>query len=51
MSHCFVLQFSEKLAIHKYFSDFALDFSRGLNSTDNTLRDISRGLNFTNGKL
>ena len=26
-------------------------FSRGLNSTDNNMRDVSRGLDFTNGKF
>ena len=29
--------------------DFFLDFSRGLNSTDNNLRDVSQVLNFTSG--
>ena len=38
-------------AIHIYFSDIFLDFLRGLNSTDNNLRDVSRGSNFTNGKF
>ena len=38
-------------AIHIYFWDFFLDFSRRLNSTDNNLRDISCGLNLTNRKF
>ena len=33
------------------FQILSLFFSRGLNSTDNNLRDVSLGLDFTNGKF
>ena len=38
-------------AIHIYFSDIFLDFLLGLDFTDNNLRHVSCGLNFTNGKF
>ena len=65
-SHWFVLWFREKkireklypslhycllFAIHIYFSDSFVAFSCGLNSMDNNLSDVPRGLNFTNGKF
>ena len=46
-----LLHYCLLFAIYIYFSDFFLAFSRGLNSTDNNLRDVSCGFNFTNGKF